>query len=351
MSELAQTSEAIPVFFTWTVNIVPVDPSPAPTAVIIDPLNNYSSLPLTKQGTGATTRYFANVVESVAGEYEIRATTTDPTVDSHTYQEFVRVGQVWLEDLDATVSGIPTNPLLTSDVRLPSGSTPISTLTQAQILTDATPFPGADIALIKAKTDLITTPLTLSQIVNGVWNELLAGHTTPNSAAQYLITAGSGGGAPTIQEIVDGVLNELLASHTTAGSVAVAIALINAVYAAVETIGAGVTYIRNPVSANADTELRQGVRYTGVYALHYTSDSAANLLAVGITVALNFAGLSFTASSVTGSAGAWDIYIGISEVQTAAIVLGTYEAQLALYDTGVEVPELSNFRVTISPNP
>jgi hypothetical protein len=127
--------------------------------------------------------------------------------------------------------------------------------------------------------------------------------------------------------------------------------LINAVYAIVQTIGAGVTFVRSPVSANGDTEVRLGVRYSGVYALHYTSNSSADLLASGITVALNFANQKFLASSVTGAPGAWHIYVGISETQTAVLVLGTYDAQLALYANGVEVPELSNFKMTVAPNP
>lgn len=228
--------------------------------------------------------------------------------------------------------------LLRSDLSAPSdvGGTFTPTTDSTQAIADAI---GA----------LPTVP-TLAAIVNGVWNELLAGHTTPNSAAQILIAAAAGSGAPTVPQIVNGILNELLAGHTTSGSVAAALSLIDAIYAVVQTIGAGVTFIRSPVSPNGDTELRQGVRYTGVHALAYTSDIASDLLASGVTVALNFANRSFPAV-VTGAPGAWAIRVPVTEIETAEIVLGTYLGQLAQYEGGVEVPELSNFNVTMAVNP
>lgn len=116
---------------------------------------------------------------------------------------------------------------------------------------------------------------------------------------------------------------------------------------------AGVTFVGSPVDSNGNTRIVKGVRYTGSDRLHYTTDSTRDLSS-NTLVALEFQGESFPADEITGSSGAWDIYIPLTNAETDDLMLGRFEAQLSVYDTSPnpdqEIPELARFKVTVERN-
>lgn len=75
--------------------------------------------------------------------------------------------------------------------------------------------------LISVTSGSGVTPQDKTDIVNMVWNELIANHVIAGSTAEALSNAGNGG--VNIQSIVDGVLDEPIAGHSTAGTVGKAI--------------------------------------------------------------------------------------------------------------------------------
>jgi len=105
---------------------------------------------------------------------------------------------------------------------------------QSAILSDATPFPGANInATISSRSHHspadVDTQLSAthgagsweggspSAIADAVWDEALAGHLTPGSTGEALDTAATGGGL-TPGAIADAVWDEVIAGHSTVGS-------------------------------------------------------------------------------------------------------------------------------------
>jgi hypothetical protein len=76
---------------------------------------------------------------------------------------------------------------------------------------------GNSAGLISVTTGSGVTAQDKIDIVNLVWNELIANHDIIGSTARALATASSGG--VDIQALVDGVWNEPKASHTTVGTI------------------------------------------------------------------------------------------------------------------------------------
>jgi hypothetical protein len=115
--------------------------------------------------------------------------------------------------------------------------------TQAQILSDATPFAGANInasitsreseasAAARAATNQVEHDATqaaiaalnnptVGAIADAVWDEPIAGHLTPGSTGANLAAAGAGGDPAAI---ADAVWDEVLSGHLTAGSTGAAL--------------------------------------------------------------------------------------------------------------------------------
>lgn len=135
-----------------------------------------------------------------------------------------------------SVNAIPTNPLLTTDARLNDLDATISsrsTLTQSQILSDNTPFLGANIALIK--TDTTNLINRLGAFAGSGLNTALGflramsrndsaitpsdmGGTYSNLTQSLQAIAGSEATPPTVQQIVDGVWDEPIVDHLDSGS-------------------------------------------------------------------------------------------------------------------------------------
>lgn len=190
-----------------------------------------------------------------------------------------------------------------------------------------------------------SAPPSAGSVADAVWDEDLTGHAAAGSAGAALSGASS---APSVDAIADAVLDELLADHTTAGSLSAIIAAINV---KASLIGAGVVLVTAPVSASGDTRITQGVTYAGANRLHYRSTSARDLSAAGVEVKLEFDSASYAADEVTGSAGAWDIYVALTAAQTTSHHATTYPAELAIYESGVETPNAGAFKMTVERNP
>lgn len=115
----------------------------------------------------------------------------------------------------------------------------------------------------------------------------------------------------------------------------------------------GVTVVSQSTTPTGTTRIGKGKRYTGSDRLTYTSDTQRDL-STNTLVALQFNGKSFTADSITGSAGAWTILVPLTNVETDALFLGTFDGELSVYDTSPnpdqEIPELAKFKVTVYAN-
>jgi len=91
--------------------------------------------------------------------------------------------------------------------------------TQAEILSDATPFAGANIdATISSRAVPGSAMALTAAAVDAIWDEPLAGHLAVGSAGKALFDAGGSGSPPTVSEIADAVWDESLAGHVTAGT-------------------------------------------------------------------------------------------------------------------------------------
>lgn len=248
---------------------------------------------------GSTFIFRRTVTLNQAGSWTWFPVTTDEDITPTTYAS-LEAGQAWIESLDANLSDLPE----------------------------------------------------LAAIVAGVWDELLAGHVIDGSAAQELLTAAAAGNL-TIDGIVDGLLAELLSGHTSAGTVGEAISLIASIVAQIGSLGSQLVSAQEQQSTLRGVSLEIGIDYTGGDALVFTSNTMRDLLASGVTVALDYtdnaqAHYSFEASTITGAPGGWQITLPISHDVTETLTPFKGAAQLAVYKEGVEKPKLGRLVLVVA---
>ncbi|MDZ4768057.1 MAG: hypothetical protein SGJ24_02925 [Chloroflexota bacterium] len=105
-------------------------------------------------------------------------------------------------------------------------------------------------------------------------------------------------------------------------------------------IGSAEVGVSAPVAASGKLTLYQGKDYAIADGTAPTWIVASPLDLTGATVTLDSAGLAF-AASVSGSAGAWVIRVGLTAAQTAALALGVYAYELvATLISGRKAPPL-----------
>ena len=172
----------------------------------------------------------------------------------------------------------------------------------------------------------------------------------------YTVQAGAGGGAsaadnwayPEADATVPGSMGEFIVTNLNAIRIAADKIVLN-----------GVVFVRAPVDANGNTTLQQGVGYLGAYRLQYLVSTTRDLsLLSAADVRLQFRANnqyapqnSFPADEITGSVGAWTIYVPITNAQSAALTVGSYAGQLAVYEGGLETPNIGSFTVKVESNP
>lgn len=199
----------------------------------------------------------------------------------------------------------------------------LSTLTQAQILSDVTPFAGANIALIKTDTTSLINRIgaitgsgvnTVMGFLRAIANkavgvatptDLSTGGTFDNTTDSLeAISDGSGGSGPTVQQIVDGVWDEPIASHLDAGSTGET--LDNASGGSAPTVG----QIDTQLSASHGAGLWGGSSGTGFYTVQIPTEvSGVPADGVQAQVTNDIGGLNIVAQAISDTNGNATVYL------------------------------------------